>query len=292
MSSPGPVSPLSAARLGPGDLVEAFGFVDRDPVLHVYLAALLLRDALGRPQDIYLGARRDGRLAGIVFLGGRSGAVLPVGEDAQAMRRLAAETRERLPFLPRRFQVIGERAAVDPFVAAFARAGFAPRLDRPQIYMAVEAGSFGEAEPVPALRPATGDDRAVVFESGAALRAEELEEDPRAADPEAYARRVDEECRDGQTYLWLDGRGLCFRASVSARTADAAQIAGVYVPPERRGHGLARRGMAELCRRMFERSRTACLFVNDVNAPAIAAYRRLGFAPRAAWRSAFYDTGR
>jgi hypothetical protein len=32
--------------------------------------------------------------------------------------------------------------------------------------------------------------------------------------------------------------------------------------------------------------------VNDFNAPAIAAYRRLGFTPRAAWASAFFAAAR
>ena len=91
--------------------------------------------------------------------------------------------------------------------------------------------------------------------------------------------------------MWAEGGGLRFRACVSAVTADAAQVSGVYTAPALRNQGIARRGVGELCLRLFERSRAACLFVNDANAPAIAVYRRLGFAPRAAWYSAFY-TGR
>jgi hypothetical protein len=90
----------------------------------------------------------------------------------------------------------------------------------------------------------------------------------------------------------MDRAGLCFRASVSAITADAAQIAGVYTPAERRNRGYARRGLSELCTRLFERTRGACLFVNDFNAPALALYDRMGFRPTAEWASAFYDAMR
>jgi hypothetical protein len=69
------------------------------------------------------------------------------------------------------------------------------------------------------------------------------------------------------------------------------QISAVYVPPEHRNRGCARRGLAELCARFFERSRAACLFVNDTNAPALAVYRRLGLRACAQWASAFYTAG-
>ena len=79
---------------------------------------------------------------------------------------------------------------------------------------------------------------------------------------------------------------------MSATTPDAAQVSGVYTPPERRNRGLARRALSELCMRLFDRSRIVCLFVNDFNAPALALYRRLGFKTLADWASAFYDVPR
>jgi len=283
---------LVVERLGPADLVETFGFLDRDPVLNVYLLALALRDALAQPRDEYWAVRREGELVALLHLGGQSGAVLPLGEDPGALRLLGDQARLRLSFLPRRFQVIGPQAAVAPFLLRFARSGLAPRLERAQVYMALDPGSLAPAPRLPELAPARRDDFDLVFESGAQLRAEELEEDPRAVDPIGYRRRVEEECRDGHTYLWRDALGLCFRASVSALTADAAQVSGVYTPPARRNHGYARRGLAELCARLLERSRRVSLFVNDFNAPALAVYRRLGFRACAPWRSAFYDTTR
>ncbi|HYM81110.1 MAG TPA: GNAT family N-acetyltransferase [Candidatus Limnocylindria bacterium] len=280
-------------RLGPPDLVETFGFLDHDPVLNVYLLALTLRDSLAATRDEYWVARREGEIAGLLHLGGQSGAVLPLGDDEAAMRLLADQARARLGFLPRRFQIIGPTASVAPFLQRFARSGFQPRLERSQVYMSLDPADLATGERLPELEPARRDDFDLVYVSGAQLRAEELDEDPRDVDPAGYRRRVEEECRDSHTYLWKDARGdLRFRASVSAITADAAQISGVYTPPEHRNRGNARRGLAELCLRLFERSRSACLFVNDFNHSALAVYRRLGFRERAPWRSAFYDTPR
>jgi ribosomal protein S18 acetylase RimI-like enzyme len=281
---------ITVERLSSADLVETFGFLDQDPVLNVYLLALVLRDALGQPRDEYWAARRDGRMVGIVHLGSQSGAVLPLGEDPEALRLLGDQARHRLPFLPRRFQLIGPRQAVGPFLERFARSGLHPRIERAQVYMSLRHGELAPFERLAELAPARSDDFDLVYETGARLRAEELEEDPRAVDPAGYRKRVTEECRDGHTYLWKDDGGLSFRASVSALTADAAQISGVYTPVERRNRGYARRGLSELCARLLERSRAICLFVNDHNEPALAVYRRIGFRVIAPWTSLFYDT--
>ncbi|HTR97260.1 MAG TPA: GNAT family N-acetyltransferase [Candidatus Acidoferrales bacterium] len=277
------------SRLGPSDAPEAAAFLDADPVLNVYLHALVLRDALGRPRDEWWGARRDGRLTALVFLGAHSGAVLPAGTDREALHELGAATAPRRAALPPRFQVIGTRAAVAALRVHFPGPEFTPRLERDQRYLVVSSDALARFERLPELRAARPEDHALVYESGAALRAEELLEDPREIDPVAYARRVEEDCRDGHTYVWRDVRGLVFRASVSARTPFAAQVAGVYTPPALRNQGIARRGLSELCARLFERSQAVCLFVNDVNAPALALYRRLGFVEHAEWASAFFE---
>jgi uncharacterized protein len=279
---------LSLDRLGPSDLVEVFGFLDRDPVVNVYLMALTLRDGLSSARDEYWAVRRDEGLVALLHIGSQSGAALPVGSDPEALERLADHLATRVSALPRRFQIIGPRAAVDALADRLDREGAAARLRRNQLYMQLDPGDLAPAEPVPTLRRAAREDYALIYESGAELRAEELEEDPRLHDPTGWARRIEEECRDGYTHVWVDDRGLCFRASVSAITVDSAQVSGVYTPPTRRRQGLARRGLTELCRMLLDRSRTVCLFVNDFNAPALALYRTMGFRVVADWASAFY----
>jgi GNAT superfamily N-acetyltransferase len=283
-----PTTPI-VERLRPANLAELLAWLGEEPVLHVYLSALALRDALGAPQDETWAARRGGEIVALLHLGGRSGAVLPHGRDPEGLRRLAEVARARRIALPARIQVIGPSAGVGMFVEAFEQDGLRARLHRQQVYMQLDPGDLSPIERLPELRPARPEDYPMVYDSGAELRAEELEEDPRVVDPRGYPKRVEEECRDGYTWLWVDGQGLRFRASISAATADAAQISGVYTPPGRRGQGFATRGLAEMCRRLLMRSHHACLFVNDFNEPAIAVYKRLGFRPISDWASAFFD---
>ncbi|HET7226663.1 MAG TPA: GNAT family N-acetyltransferase [Candidatus Eisenbacteria bacterium] len=288
MSVQHPVDLLGAERLGPDDLIEVVAFLDADPVTNVYLLALAMRDGLRAARDEWWGVRRAGRLEAVLYLGLTSGAVLPVGGDVEALRAVAERVAERVGALPRRWQVIGPRGAVRAIVARLQADGHAPRLSRRQIYMSVTRAALVRGERLPELRPARPEDYALVHDSGAALRAEELDEDPRQLDPLAYARRVEEECRDGYTWVWIEAGRLRFRASVSALTSDAVQVSGVYTPPEFRNRGFARCGLTELVVRMLDRTRAAALFVNDFNAPAIAVYRRIGFTDRAEWASAFY----
>lgn len=274
-------------RLGPRDVPEVLSFLEDDPVLHVYLTALVLRDALARPHDSWWGARRDGRLTALLFAGAHSGAVLPAGDDPEAHRLLGELAAEEPALKPGRLQLIGPRDAVAALRESFPGPGIRLRLEREQVYM-VLARAGGTPGALPELRIARREDYAYLYAAGAELRSEELMEDPREVDPVGYARRVEEECRDGWTWLWRDARGLCFRAGISAITQEAAQISGVYVPPLLRGQGIARRALGELCARLLLRTRHVCLFVNDFNAPALALYHRLGFQSRAAWASAFY----
>ena len=275
-------------RLGPRDVAAVLSFLEDDPVLHVYLIALVLRDALARPNDTWWGARRHGRLTALLYLGAHSGAVLPAGDDPEALRELGEAAAGERSLQAARFQIIGPEEAVRSLRESFPGPGASLRLERDQVYMALDRPPAPAGSLLPELRSARREDYAFLYHAGAELRAEELLEDPRQTDPVAYARRVEEECRDGWTWVWRDPRGLCFRAGISAITQTAAQVSGVYVPPALRGQGIARRALGELCARLLMRTRHVCLFVNDFNAPAIALYKRLGFHTRAAWASAFY----
>ena len=75
MSLASDATALSIERLRPAHFAETLRWLQRDPVLHVYLSALTLRDALGSPHDETWAARRGGAIEALLYLGGRSGAV-------------------------------------------------------------------------------------------------------------------------------------------------------------------------------------------------------------------------
>ena len=72
-------------------------------------------------------------------------------------------------------------------------------------------------------------------------------------------------------------------------TADAAQVQGVWVPPERRGEGIAVAGMAAVVKFVqAEIAPTVSLYVNEWNQPARRAYRRVGFRETARFSTVMF----
>lgn len=274
-------------RLGPHSMIEVTRFLDRDPVLNVFLQAVVLRDALAHPRDEFWGLRRGDELTALVFLGVDSGLIAPVGDDAEALATLAQWAGTRATRLPRRRHLVGARATLEAFEPEFTRLLPPPRLVRDQLYLVMRSRSMG-AHRLPELRPAEPGDEALLFESGVALRKEELDEDPLRVDALAYRRHVQTECRQGTTFVWRRGDELCFRATIGALSAVVAQISAVYTAPALRNRGIGTRGVGELCHRLFERVDHVSLFVNEFNAPALAVYRKLGFRLHAPWRSLFW----
>jgi hypothetical protein len=162
----------------------------------------------------------------------------------------------------------------------------APRLDRTQEYLALEAGALAAFERAGAS-PASSSDEALV-ESGAWLGSKSW--------TRIRVRRsgglspLGDRGAARRPHVSLARRGRArFRASVSAITADAAQISGVHPRPA----AAARlRGAACPARGLLERTQAICLFVNDINLPALASTARWDSAVISLRRSLFYDAPR
>jgi predicted GNAT family acetyltransferase len=182
--------------------------------------------------------------------------------------------------------IIGETGAVTALWEA-ARAKLpAPREDRPgqPVYVLQDA-------PAPAgtgLRPATPHDIDRLLPACAAAHELELGVDPVARDPEGFRWRTSAQIDEGRSWLWLEDDVILFKAEASAWTPRAVQLQQVWVDPEARGHGYARRGLSDLCRLLLASTPTVTLFVRRDNAAAIRLYDAVGMRRVLEYRSVLF----
>jgi GNAT superfamily N-acetyltransferase len=95
---------------------------------------------------------------------------------------------------------------------------------------------------------------------------------------DAHARRLRLAPVPHRGMQLLDGHGELLACGQYAREAQRVGLYDVFVPPARRGQGLARRLCAALLAQAWaEGARLAYLQVEAHNAPARATYQRLGF---------------
>jgi predicted GNAT family acetyltransferase len=133
--------------------------------------------------------------------------------------------------------------------------------------------------PEPRVRPVRPDELETLLPAAIAMFTEEVGVSPLRIDGGAgYRARLTELVRSGQSLAWVERGEVLFKAEIGAVSRAACQIQGVWVAPPFRGRGIGTAGTAAV----VEYARTAIapvvsLYVNDFNASARAAYRRVGF---------------
>jgi predicted GNAT family acetyltransferase len=127
-----------------------------------------------------------------------------------------------------------------------------------------------------------------LFELQRGYEIEEVLLRPARFNPETCRRQLRETLkRDVVLYATYNGRPVA-KAATNARGFAVDQIGGVYTTPELRGQGVAAVVMKALLELLFERQRSATLFVKLHNGAAIALYRKLGFLARDHYRISYY----
>lgn len=102
--------------------------------------------------------------------------------------------------------------------------------------------------------------------------------DPRLGDGgRGYRRRVASLIAAGRAWARFEHGEVVFKAEVGSQSPLVGQIQGVWVHPERRGHGLGEAGTATLSAAVLASGRIASLYVNSFNTVARAAYAAVGF---------------
>jgi predicted GNAT family acetyltransferase len=114
--------------------------------------------------------------------------------------------------------------------------------------------------------------------------------DPRIGDGgRGYRRRVAGLIAAGRAWARFDHGEVIFKAEVGSQSPAVGQIQGVWVHPDRRGHGLGAAGTATLASAIVSGGRIASLYVNSFNAVARAAYARVGFTEAGTFATVLLD---
>lgn len=131
----------------------------------------------------------------------------------------------------------------------------------------------------PQVRPVRLQDLERYLPAAIAMFTEEVGIDPRAGGGEAnYRARVAELIARGRAFARFDNGEVVFKAEIGALSEQTGQIQGVWVHPDHRGRGLGVGGTAAVAVRLIHSmGRTASLYVNSYNTPALAVYRKVGF---------------
>ena len=185
--------------------------------------------------------------------------------------------------------VVGPHEAVEPFWQTVSASWGRPReLRWRQPHL--EISGPPQVAPDPQVRRTTRADLEELYPACVAMYTEEVGVSPEAGGgAELYRARVSQLISRGWSFARFDKGRLVFKAEVACASPQAAQIQGVYVPPDRRGQGLAVAGMAAVVNHVQQHVAPAVsLYVNDWNVPARRAYERVGFTQSATFSTVMF----
>jgi uncharacterized protein len=266
----------SLRLLSDDDFKGALEFLQRDPLINVYLISRLLDERTLAASQVAV-IRYNGAvvlvasLATNIVLGGDPS--IPAGITDAAAGLIGDRILSRL--LPVRaiispahlvealWKVL--RARIDPpTVIRMNQPVYAleRRLDYPDLTLA---------------RHATPRDLDALVPACAAMHKEEVGIDPLGRDAAGYRERIRELVDKKRSVVRIVDGVIASKCEYSAVTPDAVQIMGVWTDPRYRRRGLSASLMREVCGHLARKGKTVTLFVNDFNAPAIRLYESLGF---------------
>jgi predicted GNAT family acetyltransferase len=256
------------------DRDEVLGLCDRDPVANVFVASRI-RNAGLDPRR--LGAQvwgyfDAGHLTSLCYSGAN---LVPVAATPEAISVFADRARVHGR---RCSSIVGPADAVTQLWEQLASSWGRPREIRAsQPVLTMSAPSA--VPPDPLVTRVGLHQLDLMLPACVAMFTEEVGVSPIGPDGGiAYRSRVGELIRAGRSFARIEHGEVLFKAEVGAVTPQACQVQGVWVPPQARGRGLATRGMSAVVQAALATiAPVVTLYVNDYNAPARAAYERVGF---------------
>ncbi|MBB5955575.1 hypothetical protein FHS29_002156 [Saccharothrix tamanrassetensis] len=270
---------LAGARvLDERDLAEVHALLANDPVASCMVAARIEVAGLdpwrlgGEVWAYDHRSLRGARVDALCFAGPN---LIPLYGNSSALRSFADRARRRgrmcSSLVGPAEQVLGLWEELSPDW------GPAREVRGDQPLMAL--GANPSVPPDPLVRQVRPEELDRYLPAAIAMFVEEVGVDPCADDGGAsYRARVAELIAGGRAFARFEGGEVVFKAEIGAMSAKVGQIQGVWVRPDRRGHGIGTAGTATVAERLVRGlGRTASLYVNCYNDVAKAAYRRIGF---------------
>ncbi len=251
-------------------LADVLAFCAEEPVERVFLEDVARR-GLGR----FVALPGDGGLRALCHVGAN---LVPSGDGLAGLARRTSRSSPRM--------IVGEERAVSELWDAIRKKLPRPIDDRPgqPVFVMTEPPVGADT----GLRPATITDLDLLVPACASAYHEEAGIDAFARDPELFRWRTRSQIELGRSWLWVvDGR-IRFKAEASAWTPQAVQLQQVWVEPELRGRGYAKRALADLCALLLEQTPTVCLFARPENEPALALYDSVGMRRTITYRSLIF----
>lgn len=257
-------------------------FLARDVGANAFLLGWL--DAQGTTasdQFVLLVAKTQSRICAVALLG-RVGVLCTSHGSELDGHEWAAQSRGRGITLT---TVLGATAVVDGVLASIEiDRGATILAQRVYVLSTLPADAPGQ----PSLRLARSVDEDAIFDASLAMHLEEVGKPVPDARRAQLRRSVITKIGNRQIWCLFDdatGR-LVFKAGVGASCRSVAQLEGVWVPPDLRRRGIARRCVAELCGRLLRTHGVVSLYVGLENTPARDLYAALGFQASTPFTSA------
>ena len=260
-------------RLSAADRPHLDALLAADQVANCFFIARV--EQLGVDRSSVWGAWDGGVLRAAVMV---SGNVVPAGGDLAGLQALGALLGGR----PRTAtSIVGLDTSVAAVWRGVAGRWGAARDERWSQPLLIADPEQPAVAPDPLVRAADPKDVDLLYPASVRMFTEEVGVSPLVGSSEAaYRARLAALVSAGRVFRRIDAGQVVFKAEIAAATAAACQVQGVWVAPELRGRGHGARGMAAVAQLASQRvSPTVSLYVNDYNAPALAAYARAGFVP-------------
>jgi uncharacterized protein len=222
------------------------------------------------------------RLDGLCFSGAN---LVPLRGERAALRSFADRARRHGRGCS---SLVGRAELVLPLWEELSGHWAPAREIRPdQPLMALAGPAVVPADPY--VRPVRPDELDIYLPAAIAMFTEEVGVDPRLGDGGVgYRSRVAELIAAGRAFARFEGDRVVFKAEIGALSSQVGQIQGVWVDPERRGHGLGTAGTAAVVERLAAMNRVSSLYVNGFNHVARSAYLRIGFTQIASFATVLF----